>query len=344
MFYYCVELKSLDLSNFNLDNVISTQSMFKSCSSLKEIKFNDNTLTKNLENMNSMFDFCKSLKYINTKIFNQNKVKYLRFAFSDSAIKELNLPVFEYIEELSYTFSGCFELEKIDISHLNTSKVQSFEGLFDYCEKLTSIDISMLNTRNLVVGSKLFNHCNSLISLDLSSFDLRSLAILDFMFSSCKSLKYVALPDHMPSINSTEGMFNRCNNLKSINLNFLQFASKLEKASNMFSYCISLTEIVFPKLEANKLLSTNEMFLECTNLKSINLEGIKTKSIQVMISMFENCVNLEYLNIKNIDTRYVTYFTNIFNGVKKGVNVTYTHMITDNTIERKIKEILKAQS
>ena len=91
-------------------------------------------------------------------------------------------------------------------------------------------------------------------------------------------------------------------------------------------------------------MSTNEMFLGCTNLKSINLEGIKTKSIQVMISMFENCVNLEYLNIKNIDTRHVTYFTNIFNGVKKGVNVTYTHMKTDNTIERKIKEILKAQS
>ena len=83
------------------------------------------------------------------------------------------------------------------------------------------------------------------------------------------------------------------------------------------------------------------MFFGCTNLKSINLEGLKTKSIQDMISMFENCENLEYLNIKNINTMHVTYFTNIFNGVKKGVNVIYTYMITDNRIVEKITDISK---
>ena len=56
--------------------------MFDNCENLREIKFNKNTLTKNLENMNSMFTNCFFLNYINTSIFNQNKVKYLNDAFA----------------------------------------------------------------------------------------------------------------------------------------------------------------------------------------------------------------------------------------------------------------------
>ena len=75
MFYLSVSLTYLDLSKFNLENLINTSYMFYGCTNLREIKFNENSKTINLEDMNHMFEFCNLLKYISIKIFNQNKLK-----------------------------------------------------------------------------------------------------------------------------------------------------------------------------------------------------------------------------------------------------------------------------
>ena len=59
MFNQCTDLTSLDISNFNLENDINTSSMFEDCWELGEKEFNNDTLTKNLEEMESLFSKCK---------------------------------------------------------------------------------------------------------------------------------------------------------------------------------------------------------------------------------------------------------------------------------------------
>ena len=54
MFYECSSLKELDLSNFNINNVITMSYMFYNCSTLKELNllnFNNN----NVKYMSHMF-------------------------------------------------------------------------------------------------------------------------------------------------------------------------------------------------------------------------------------------------------------------------------------------------
>jgi len=75
MFYYCKSLTYLDLSGFNLENLKNSSNMFAYCINLKELKFSNNILTKNLESMESMFFDCESLEKIDTKIFRENKVR-----------------------------------------------------------------------------------------------------------------------------------------------------------------------------------------------------------------------------------------------------------------------------
>ena len=58
MFYWCYNLIILDLSSFKLENLINSKFMFDHCTKLKEIKFNENTKTINLEVINSMFSDC----------------------------------------------------------------------------------------------------------------------------------------------------------------------------------------------------------------------------------------------------------------------------------------------
>ena len=62
MFYNCSKLINIDISNFNLEQLSNSSFMFENCINLEEIRFNNNTLTRNLEDMNSMFRNCNRLK------------------------------------------------------------------------------------------------------------------------------------------------------------------------------------------------------------------------------------------------------------------------------------------
>ena len=61
MFFGCNSLISLDLSNFNTQNVTNMRCMFFGCNSLKSLDLS-NFNTQNVTNMNLMFSGCESLK------------------------------------------------------------------------------------------------------------------------------------------------------------------------------------------------------------------------------------------------------------------------------------------
>ena len=72
MFHECSSLTSIDLSNFNTDNVTDMGGMFYGCSSLTNINlsnFNTNNVTFKL----GMFGGCKSLNK-NNIIINDRKI------------------------------------------------------------------------------------------------------------------------------------------------------------------------------------------------------------------------------------------------------------------------------
>ena len=50
MFYYCSSLTSLDLSNFNTNNVTDMRSMFYNCSSLTSLTTKDEKILKQQKN------------------------------------------------------------------------------------------------------------------------------------------------------------------------------------------------------------------------------------------------------------------------------------------------------
>ena len=61
MFSYCVSLLSLDLSNFNTQNVIDIEYMFNNCHSLSSSLDLSNYNTQNVTNMKSIFCYYNSL-------------------------------------------------------------------------------------------------------------------------------------------------------------------------------------------------------------------------------------------------------------------------------------------
>ena len=82
MFQFCSSLTSLNLSNFNTNNVTNMSKMFFNCFSLTSLNLS-NFNTNNVTNMSYMFYKCSSLTSLNLSNFNTNNVNNMSFMFCD---------------------------------------------------------------------------------------------------------------------------------------------------------------------------------------------------------------------------------------------------------------------
>ena len=134
--------------------------------------------TKNITNMNAMFQSCDYL----TSIEGLNN-------FNTSNVTTMN-----------HMFYYCLSLTSIDLSSFDTSNVTDMNGMFGHCESLTTLDLSNFDTSNVTDMSYMFNGCSNLTSLDLSNFDTSSIerntnAVIgmDDMFGNCVNLQTIRL-------------------------------------------------------------------------------------------------------------------------------------------------------
>ena len=74
LFCDCWSLTSIDLSNFNTNNVKSMYSMFDSCIKITSINLS-NFNTNNVENMSYMFHNCRELISLGISNFNCDNIK-----------------------------------------------------------------------------------------------------------------------------------------------------------------------------------------------------------------------------------------------------------------------------
>ena len=67
-------------------------------------------------------------------------------------------------------FELCSALEKLDVTHFDTSKVENMNSIFSGCAGLTELDVTRFNTSNVTRMDSMFYDCAGLRELDLSSF------------------------------------------------------------------------------------------------------------------------------------------------------------------------------
>jgi len=117
MLYNCNSLISLDLSNFNTQNVINMKSMFCNCISLISLDLS-NFNTQNVTDMCGMFFGCNSLISLNLSNFDTQNVTNMR-----------NM------------FYGCYSLISLDLSNFNTQNVTNMNLMFYFCDSLKKENI-----------------------------------------------------------------------------------------------------------------------------------------------------------------------------------------------------------
>ena len=94
-----------------------------------------------------------------------------------------------YITNMSRMFYNSSGLKSIDLSNFNTSKVTNMYCMFAYCYNLKTLSLTSFNTSNVTTMQGMFLLCKSLEALDLSSFTTDKVTTIMYMFDSCSSLK-----------------------------------------------------------------------------------------------------------------------------------------------------------
>ena len=211
-------------------------------------------------------------------------------------------------------FAYLTNVEKLDLSKLDTSYITNMSRMFYMSSGLKSIDLSNFNTSNVTSMNYMFSECNNLLSLDLSNFDTSKVTAMVGMFQNDTNLSSINFGSdfNTEKVTNMIAMFSSCKKLSYIDLSNFD-TSKVTNMQSMFYYCESLQSLDLSNFDTSKVTTMYAMFMNCINLKELDLSNFNTSNVTNMQSMFYQCRRLEDLNLGSFDTSKLTTINYIFN-------------------------------
>ena len=211
-------------------------------------------------------------------------------------------------------FAYLTNVEKLDLSKLDTSYITNMSRMFYNSSGLKSIDLSNFNTSNVTDMVSMFEGCSNLITLDLSSFDTSKVTAMVGMFQNDTNLSSINFGSdfNTEKVTTMIAMFSLCKKLSYIDLSEFN-TSNVTNMQSMFYYCESLQSLDLSNFDTSKVTTMYAMFMNCINLKELDLSNFNTSNVTNMQSMFYQCRRLEDLNLGSFDTSKLTTINYIFN-------------------------------
>ena len=225
-------------------------------------------------------------------------------------------------------FAYLTNIEKLDLSKLDTSYITNMSRMFYNSSGLKSIDLSNFNTSNVTSMASMFEGCSNLLNLDLSNFDTSKVTNMRYMFYNCSNLESLDLSNFNTSnVTNMSSMFNRCSLLTNLNISNFN-TSNVANMSSMFQGCSSLFNLDLSSFNTSKVTNMQYMFYNCSSLTELNLSSFNTSKVTSMQYMFGACSSLTKLDVSNFDTSNVTVMGGMFYGCS---NLTILDLSSFNT-------------
>ena len=301
------------------------------------------------ENSNAMFSDLGNVDRIDMTGINTSRVKNMSWMFHSgkNLYKHIELGSFDTsnAEDMSYMFgtSGMTTTENIDpidFSRFNTSKVKNMEGMFSY-SFLPSLNIRNFDTSNVENMGQMFDTLMNVRNLDLSGWNVKKVNNIQGIFTRLNKIQSLNLSGwQMDSVTDMRSMFTDFSNLTSLNLTGFttknvtnmeyMFAgvskladldlssfdtSKVTNMHGMFNNMGSLNNINLSSFNTSNVTDMSEMFsMTVANppISSLDLSNFNTSNVTNMFRMFQGMAHLSNLNLQSFDTRKVTNMNNMF--------------------------------
>ena len=261
------------------------------------------------------------MQLIDMRGINTSRVKDMHHMFwtKDGLTKHINLDEFDTsnVEDMGYMFSTPYEtvstaqIDPIDFSHFNTSKVKIMTGMFAG-SYLPSIDIRNFNTSNVTTMEHLFNGLKKVTDLDLSGLDVKRVNNIGSLFARNPALVSLNLSNwQLDSVHDMSYMFTQLYALKTLNLTGFTTKNVVDM-NHMFNECQHLTALDLSSFDTSKVTDMNNMFRDNFALKNLNLSSFNTSNVTNMKEMFRHDGVIYPLDVSTFDTRRVTNMDGMF--------------------------------
>lgn len=326
MFVNCTSLKNVDLSMIEGRYVYSMTSMFLGCTSLESVNLS-NFASQKLMYMDGMFAECANISYDNISWgrLDTSQVKTMSGLFlnckkiSEIDYNKLNT---RFVSDMSYMFAGT-SITSCDLNKFRTNTLQFMQGMFSGCANLEYVNMDGISLLGVEDMSGMFSRCSAMTRIEMSDLGLVSLEDASGMFEGCFSLYYAEVNFPYGKIKDTSYMFDGCTSLGALNVSKLNTAS-VEDMSGMFRNCGGLTTLDLSKFNTSKVKDMSEMFSGCYNLSKLNVSKFNTSNVENMSGMFKDCSGLTGLDIKSWNTGKVKDMSEMFSGCESLVSINST--------------------
>ena len=332
MFANCVALTSLDVTNFNTENVANMERMFIGCSALLSLDVT-NFNTAKVTDMSYMFANCVALTSLYLTNFNTAKVTNMERMFS-------------FCKALTTIYAS---------SKFVTPQVSNSIRMFYNCEKLkgevewkkdkaTDKTYAKIEGGYFSGGIPRVKYADGTLTFFLTSketlgeneYELNSGKNLPEWVKHTFSITKVVFDTSFANARPTScyKWFFWCENLNQVegikNLN----TKEVTDMADMFYECRDLSLLDVSDFNTEKVTDMSGMFYECISLKLLDVAKFNTANVKNMSNMFYRCYNLDLLNVTNFNTENVTNMQGMF----YSCSALTTIYASDNFVTGKVTE------
>ena len=304
MFYKCAQIKDLNTSSWDLQNVEDMSNTFWGMKELTDLHIGNSWNLQNCKNMQSTFDACEKLQ-------NQN---FSAIVTTDK------------LENLYATFHNCKTLTYIDLSNMNVKNVENMQDAFWGCEKVKTLTLSGWKPEKVKTLHRTFRDCQALEYLDLSGWDLRHVGetigstkgTMYYTFYGDKSLRTLEIGNgwNLQMCEDFESAFNGCSVLTGQDFGQMQVASP-KNLNSTFRGCESIIELDLRHWDLRSAVTLQMMFYQDANLEYIRMEENhwRLDNCTSLLMTFQGCgkLNQDFREISTSDK--LTNIRDTFNGL-----------------------------
>lgn len=186
------------------------------------------------------------------------------------------------VTNMCFMFSGCRDLEVLDVSKLDTSNVEDMSWLFNRCNSLKSVDISNFDTKRVTNMRGMFAYCKTLKRIDLNSINTKEVVDMSYMFYECSSLNKIDIDKlNTSKVVDMIGMFSDCESLELLYINGWD-TRNVKNMSSMFYNCMNLKELVADKLDLRNVRNSLHVLNGCYKLDKRRLENFSKLNFSIL--------------------------------------------------------------
>ena len=362
LFANCSSFEILDISWLNTTSVTNMRSLFNGCSSLTKIIFGSNFTTANVTDMGYMFYDAPNVELPLAR-FDFTAVTNLEgmFVRCTQITGDFVMPAITngLVTNINYMFSGCSNVETIDLSQVNLSAVTAATDVFTNCPKLKEVK---LGTQSL---SKISGFIYQFLTSTMEKIDFANVTGQSIWqantssshrswYNNLTKLKYfdygtnylgvqgpLTLFEGAPFeyVNYGNFQLNRWGNYSPSYSSFYAGRPALKTVkihkiyltdftmANMFKNDTNLTNII--GLENQDTIgntSVSYLFSGCSSLESMDLSWMNVSSLKTMSYLFNGCTKMHTIDIHGLATRLVTSMSYMFNNCSSLVNLNMSGM------------------